>query len=335
MNEVKQLPPMKCLASLTHGYPGIWEFLDTVRCDARYRELYDHSRSWTTTTAVLSFGCRRFSVTPKTYPEERMEEIPVIEALAGWRQGKNVYDFDPALTEVLYRESLRPIMVSTELLRLPCFTLYIQPNFTDDPDEPYGKDFYVYWCGKALCFLTVRGRRADILFSLIMEEGEETLAECIERSARIYADNTGHQEAHSAYEAFRGLIQRWLSLVLYLTAVNADVRRDERHVFRRTRQVRDIPREVEFLHVGEETAIHLRTLGGISSAPSSCDRGGHHRSPVLHLRRAHWHTYHMGSRKLALRDRKTVLKWIAPVIVNGGGRDVVTVSRIRRVGKKS
>lgn len=93
------------------------------------------------------------------------------------------------------------------------------------------------------------------------------------------------------------------------------------------KKIRDIPREVEYLHVGQEAAVRIRTLRR-SAAGSGEALGGRHRSPTMHIRRAHWHTFRIGAGR-----KKTRVKWLAPILVNPSEAEPETLT-INKVKKK-
>mgnify|MGYP004549387239 FL=1 len=91
---------------------------------------------------------------------------------------------------------------------------------------------------------------------------------------------------------------------------------------------RDIAREVEHIHVGDEVAVRIRTMNNHPTPRTDSEPlGGHHRSPVTHVRRAHWHTFHVGEGR-----KKTRVKWLAPVVVNADGeqKNIVTINKINK-----
>lgn len=346
MISAKHIPPMKLLKYMKRKYPDFFPFADAAAEDARAETLYDHRLSRTAPSVVLRYLCAHCRVTPASLPAERLEEVPLLQALEEWRQCKNVYDFDESLTEELYRQAGREIRVSRSLLALPSYALYIRPHFGEGVEA---EDFYVYWSQGETCdlyFLTVKAARPDVLLALSVGEADETLEDCLARSAKLqearyaeakntaaaaaYGDIAG--EAGAAYAEFRDIIAKWLTLVLYLTAVNADIRRAPEAPFRRSKKVSDLPREVELLKVGERAGVRLREMRRYQIGHASAPGEGRHRSPVMHMRRAHWHTYRVGSRKLAIEKRGTILKWIPPVIVNGTGSvmETVTINRVRK-----
>lgn len=104
------------------------------------------------------------------------------------------------------------------------------------------------------------------------------------------------------------------------------MKRDTTLPFKRTKQVRDIAREVEHIHVGDEVAVRIRTMNNHPTARTDSEPlGGHHRSPVTHVRRAHWHTFRVGEGR-----KKIQVKWLAPVVVNADGeqKNIVTINKV-------
>ena len=348
----KELPPMKLLRQMKYRYPGIFDTIDSLHGDERYKNLWPHEAAWTISQAVLSAMVAVSGKKPEEMDQEMAADMEAVQALAGWRQGKTVYDFSPALTEELYRGAAeKKLTLAADMLRLPAYTVYIQPNFREAEDEAdQGCGFFVSWNytpAPELCFVSVDSRgKADLEYRLLIGEEEETLEACMDRTAasfreslekarsmRAIQESIGDEEVDltGTLRSFRRIVSKWLALVLYLSAVNAEIRRDPAHDFRRTRKVRDIPREIDHLLVGEETGIRLTEFRRRAGNARGEDRGGHHRSPVMHLRRAHWHTYLRGPRKLGPK-RQRFLKWIAPIMVGGEGKtsEVVTVAKVRK-----
>ena len=353
MTAPKQLPPMKLLR---HDYPDAFESLDDVREEPRYGSLWPHNLAWVTSDAVLGYMVRRRGCAAADLPYEDAERLPALLAVSGWRQAKMVYDFSPALTEALYRQGEEGhLAVGTALLQLPCWAAYIRPNYRDSGDEnDKGYDSFVcrdFDKAPVLRFLSVtKTGKPDLEFVLYLRDEEETFEEAICHTAERLAERwkkagslaavqeslggmTFDEESLQETVRFFGkVIRKWLMLVLYLSAGNAEIRRDPSHFFRRTRKVADIPREVESFLVGEKTGLRLMTLRRRAAASSEeKSSGGHHRSPLAHLRRAHWHTYYMGPRKGGA-ERKRVLKWIAPILVGTGGNplDMVTMAKVKK-----
>lgn len=108
--------------------------------------------------------------------------------------------------------------------------------------------------------------------------------------------------------------------------VKQNMKRDTTLPFKRTKQVRDIAREVEHIHVGDEVAVRIRTMNNHPTARTDNEPlGGHHRSPVTHVRRAHWHTFRVGEGR-----KKIQVKWLAPVVVNADGeqKNIITINKV-------
>ena len=354
MEQVQQLVPMRLLKQMKHRYPGLFDYADQIRGDRKYDSLWDHSRSWTTAGVILRYLCSTFQCSAGNLPMEQLRDMPILQALAGWRQGKNIYHFDKDLTDELYRQAGKKQTISKDMLRLPCYALYIRPDGKDKYGED-GQDFFACWNQgdtQDLYLFTIEKGKLGQIYALTIRDEDQSLEDCIRRTAAIQYERArslqgtdigdafgdiGKETAREAMEAARETISRWVSLLLYLTAVNADIRDDETHYHRTSRKVADIPREVRYLRVGEETGMRLRLFREETGRRVGEERGGHHKSPAMHLRRAHWHTYRTGSRKLEKEKRQTILKWIAPVIVNQNGeeRDLVTIEQVRGKRKKA
>jgi hypothetical protein len=52
------------------------------------------------------------------------------------------------------------------------------------------------------------------------------------------------------------------------------------------------------------------------ASPQHSESGGTHARPRPHIRRAHWHGYWTGPRAKPAKERKFVLRWLAPIPVN-------------------
>lgn len=128
----------------------------------------------------------------------------------------------------------------------------------------------------------------------------------------------------SYFKVSRQAIRFTINLLLYLSAVNAEIKQVNKLSFRRQGRTKDTPREVAVYSVGEATGYRIRRLNRYVQEHGE-PLGGHHRSPVMHVRRAHWHTFAYGPGKSLRR-----VKWLPPIIVNGDGEemDIPTVTEL-------
>ncbi|MGN0242382.1 MAG: hypothetical protein ACI4CS_11890, partial [Candidatus Weimeria sp.] len=111
----------------------------------------------------------------------------------------------------------------------------------------------------------------------------------------------------------------FFNALLYLCADNAELNEKpfEGRPYRPAKPgcVKNIPREVCRIDVGEQFSIHMKqwkaARKNYENVPHQAGTG----SPVPpHVRRAHWHHYWKGSESAG--DRRLALEWVEPVIVH-------------------
>ncbi len=349
--DIKDVAPMRALRRIKTIFPTVFDKIDQIveDRDKETRDLWDHSIVYG--PVALAKAAMEADSGEEDIVQQSPLDLALITALAGWRKAKTVYDFAPELAQEIVRSAQRQDMtMPMDALALPYWSVYIRPNIEEwDIDG-----FFVYYDedvdgdGKhyrEIRFTPIdRNGRPRVTLYLITGAGDADISikDCLGNNFNTLKelDIPRNVEAaglpmefpvdqlHNDMEKLGDLAAQFLSFVLYLAAVNADVRRDERHPFKRTKKVRDIPREVEYLHVGEQAAVHIRSLR--SGGGSGEALGGHHRPPDMHIRRAHWHTFRIGKgRKL------TRIKWLAPILVNADGEEpaAVTVRKIKNSRK--
>lgn len=116
-----------------------------------------------------------------------------------------------------------------------------------------------------------------------------------------------------------------LGSLLYIISKGADVKTvyvPEKNRPRKSKQTDCTVHEVGYTvsrHLEKVRRIYMREGADVKSVEGGGEEKAHrHVSP--HVRRAHWHGYWLGK-----RDNPTdlVIKWIAPVIVNGGNGELL------------
>lgn len=345
----KQIIPLQSLKRIDRDFPGIFPMIDSValdETDPEEMERWDHGIVYApiglAKAAMQEIGGPFVSI---THPLD----LALIAALAGWRRAKTVYDFSTALSEELIKSAQSQEMtMPVSAMALPYWSIYIRPNFKGwDIDG-----FFVYY-DEDISETTGQHYR-ELRFTPIDKDGfprptlyliqgpreEMSIKDCLGNSFNALSEidiprnlrAMGIKPAfpvdidHQSMEALGEVAAQLVSFVLYLSAVNADMKRDVRAPFKRTKNIQDIAREVEHIHVGDEVAVRIRTMNKrqTESEPSE-PLGGHHRSPVMHIRRAHWHTFHVGEGR-----KGTKVKWLAPMLVNPSGKtdNVITIHKI-------
>jgi len=132
------------------------------------------------------------------------------------------------------------------------------------------------------------------------------------------------------------LATRVVARLRYLIAEDPDVSErvpPEPHRGKARRQVRlgtQPAQPVRELDVGFRVGAALRAAreAGAQTFATNDETVGHRRSPVPHVRRAHWHLYWTGPRQ---GERTPVLRWIPPVVVAASNVDDVVVPTVRPV----
>jgi len=166
-----------------------------------------------------------------------------------------------------------------------------------------------------------------------------------ERNAAKYGgkDLSGFQKQSEA-EAMNFLtenISALISLILYLCSVNAEIststnpdKKPQIPNGKRVKkgQIRYFPPDRPTVwDVGYRigAALLAHRLAGDQKSTKGSKRP--HTSPRLHIRRAHWHSYWIGSKKKP-EERKLMVKWLHPILVGAKSEDIVPT--IRTVGGK-
>lgn len=210
------------------------------------------------------------------------------------------------------------IYVKTKLLQ-GCAGLFIM--FDHDIQRGH-KELYISAVTEEGTFLTS--------FYLILPDKPQKLTEILKgEEAVVRAKDVSKTPelapyVSSYFKASRQAIRFTINLLLYLSAVNAEVKQVNKLSFPRQGRVKDTPREVAVYSVGEATGYRIRRINRYVHEHGE-PLGGHHRSPVMHVRRAHWHTFAYGPGKSLRR-----VKWLPPIIVNGDGEemDIPTITEL-------
>ena len=256
-----------------------------------------------------------------------------LAVLASWRKAKSIYSFDKDLADELREQAKGDIDVSSDMLKIPAWCIYIDLPGSEDMSGM----FVMYDVGtedKFLCVLPMKddGKKvysANPLFLRIPNEPTK-LSDLVDwffmkMHMEKGTPNTGDWEAKDGQKNFFKFV---ISMLLYLSAVNRDVIFKNEGTYKEPWKITDRPREVKIFSVGEETGIRLRTFHKDKIVyEGEAEEVRHHASPVMHIRRAHWHTYLFGKGKMQRR-----LQWQGPIIVKSNGEeiDVVTVTKVKK-----
>ncbi len=348
----KQIIPLQVLKRISWDFPDLFPMIDDVveSSDLEMANRWDHK------LVYAPVGLAHAAMLEIEEPAAALLyslDLALVTALAGWRKAKTIYDFSPVLAEELVKSARSEEMtMPLSTLALPYWSIYIKPNikewdidgffvyYDDDLNSKTGKHIKelrftpLSKNGDALPTIYLMQNESeeicikDAIDAILNEANRADIRADIPRSLRVLRMNTvlTPDSTDQAAEELGKLAAQMISFVLYLSAVNADMKRDTALPFKRTKQVRDIAREVEHIHVGDEVAVRIRAMNNHPTPRTDSEPlGGHHRSPVTHVRRAHWHTFHVGEGR-----KKTRVKWLAPVVVNADGeqKNIVTINKV-------
>ena len=117
-------------------------------------------------------------------------------------------------------------------------------------------------------------------------------------------------------------------IVLYLQSLNSDiVNVPTPKPRKKTGKKSQKPAKIQ--NVGYRIGATLRQQKKVyESSAASSNTASHRRSPIAHIRRGHFQGFWTGPR--SSKNRKLIVKWIAPTYVGGqSGSDTATVFHVR------
>ncbi|MDO4173734.1 MAG: hypothetical protein Q4D42_03120, partial [Eubacteriales bacterium] len=225
-------------------------------------------------------------------------------------------------TDVLYSMPYPCIYIQTSTTDFGGFFVH----FEDDLREGYGMElrFLLMYDGHELPLYLHLKSGATIYDGI--KEGQK---ESRKNAAGWNLPKISQQQVSSLLDGFeriqKALIPQLLQLILYICAENKEVRENSQQakIHRAPsspKYIKDKPREIQSWDLGTETAIRLRSLHTYrepseSATPRSGSSAGSTKAP--HVRRAHWHHFWTG--KHGSKERKRVLKWVAPSFIHANG----------------
>lgn len=322
--DIKTSAPMRALVAAKVKYPDFFRAADRI-----YK---DPGAKWDKTICYCPIGLGvTYAVDLADLDAPSLSERGEISrtgatlaVLASWRKAKSIYTLNEDLEAELFKTSAKDMMITPGMLTIPEWCIYVETKLLQgcaglfimfDHDIQRGhKELYI-------SAVTEDGQMLTS-FYLILPSRPQKLTEILngeEASFRSRDISNAPELApyvSNYFGAARHAIRFTINLLLYLSAVNAEVKQVNKLSFRRQGRIKDTPREVAVYSVGEITGYRIRRINRYVREHGE-PQGGHHRSPVMHVRRAHWHTFAYGSGK-TLRK----VKWLPPIIVNGNGEEI-------------
>lgn len=261
--------------------------------------------------------------------------LPMMEGYLTWRMSKVVYRFDNTLTEELLSQEIS-VLPSETLMHMPQYCICIA-----DPPEPGIQFLFVSFFknDNHMSFLWVckdgTGGTSSIMLcpGCTIEECYNAFGETAQRTINVVTGMTAPADRPITAEE-KGRMERALKLVIYLCADNAEVKTDRPKVPRmaspRDPNVHTLPKRPTYYDVGTRIGSVIRKAKADAANAQTDIRslsGSPRRSPIPHVRSAHYATYWTGEGR-----KVPVVHWIEPIFV--GYRDVDELpTTIRQVKK--
>lgn len=329
---IKNSAPMKALAAAKVKYPDFFNAADRIYKDPDAK--WDKSICYCPIGLGVTYAVDLADLGSPTLAErgEISRTGATLAVLASWRKAKSIYTLDEDLEAELFKTSAKDMTVAPGMLTIPEWCIYVKTKLLQgcaglfimfDHDIQRGhKELYISAVTEEGTFLTS--------FYLILSDKPQKLTEILKgEEAVVRAKDVSKTPelapyVSSYFKASRQAIRFTINLLLYLSAVNAEVKQVNKLSFPRQGRIKDTPREVAVYSVGEATGYRIRRINRYVREHGE-PLGGHHRSPVMHVRRAHWHTFAYGPGKSLRR-----VKWLPPIIVNGDGEemDIPTITEL-------
>jgi hypothetical protein len=310
---------------LAERSPGIWEKLDRVRAERRTNPAMPR---W-----CLVPGLDVYALTGD------YEWAHATAALYAWRQGRSIYRVDPDLAQELAETTLPDEIPASKLLELPEWGLYltgvipasgafVHLDWSSELDRPelwltldigIGQLRTLTPLPVFLDNPSLSGALADACEAI--QPPKDVDRQLTADMEKIGIPTDGPQP--SDLDAMLTVLRPLVATLLYLCSTEPDVVDPDRPLVRPHRAA----------HAAEEPRVFelgFRVGRALRAARREDEQSldGHHRAPVAHLRRAHWHHYWVGPRTADdddQRARHLELRWITPVLVGSG--ETTTVLR--------
>lgn len=336
------MTPRQSLIDLGRVRPGIWRIVDAVR-QSRRRDDPDWPDYVFLPMPKAGEALAKWYAAhdPRPlHPSTLVRPAADLSCLAAWRVTQGVYRFDPSLYAALADTRITGQIPGEILRRLPEWCVYIEtPDLETATQSGESVRVRGVWC-----WLDRDERHDCDLVGLRIDADGATgvthvpLVGSIDDALALVEDDWREGIQRGNADGFpradyrdhaAPVVEHVLSLLLYLCAEEPDIDgQPQRPRPKRTKHGwRLFPAKRERIwQVGERIGAALRH--GYQQAEfgrGEIDPETGRARPRAHMRRAHWHTYRVGSGRA-----ERVLKWLPPTIVAADGSEMpVTVRPVR------
>lgn len=249
--------------------------------------------------------------------EGRSKGYAMVSLNNWYHSGRQIYDFDDTLAELLSSQNDKDIVVDINTFgNVPCDHFYVARKYKD-----------------SVGFFISIDRENDLIFIGDLRKNREPTGLFAKMKNGTTLKQIIEEVSGTDYTIGNNIlaeqITEHLQYIAYLSAINADVTPiTKRAVAKRTPQNPtpiSNPQKNEISQVGYKIGAELRRAAKqyVYADKSSGDKHGTPKTP--HIRRGHFHSYWVGHAE----DKRLVHKWVSAVFV--GGTQVGDVSTVHKI----
>lgn len=307
------------------------------------------------TGAGYAAVCIHHGITSLNSPRHT-EEIMYAESAYLWRKSKQIFAFDETLEKELIEQDFPGDIPGDVLLRLPVPCVYVQLHASSrifDSDVPADGFFaYMTWNAQfqqselTVIALDIDGNSIDRDICPLKGTVEEAVRNIRHTSVVQYMrdiDKAAGYEPNffeqvlaevANYSGSATAFKKIFNLLLYLCTDEPDYDNQPRRVKAKptytTYTPERPPRRTNITNVGTRigAAIRLDRQKAKEINDEAEQQQPEHRkhaSPIAHIRRGHYHSFWTGAKESV--DRKIVVKWLPPMLINGDKGEIVPTIR--------
>lgn len=327
MKKKKSIPkPLEAIEGITYNYPDIWDKVDPSDLNTAQKFCEDN---------------------------KIRGSVHLVSALSKWKQSKQIFEINSELCDILMRTDKTDEEIPIEVidnLMFDCFYVKLPDDYIvinslrNNQGEQGGftiDGFFYYVIGAEdkksiiIVLLFTTGHSQSIGFAFYKGL---SLKECMDKHMKVSPD---------VYT----VINFFMQIVLYMSAVNADIEQDrEQQEIRERAEKKALIKEKTEQGSAEQNKrqelrysdlqkwnIGYRYGAAVKKArqaerkernsnTSEHNRQGSHTRKRTHARRGHFHHFWTGSKT---GERQLIVKWVSPIIVNAEYDNIVTIRKLK------
>ena len=308
------------------------------------------------TGAGYAAVCKQYGLTTINMLEYAADILNV-EAAYLWRKSKQIFAFDEILEKELIEQDFPGEIPGDVLLRFPVPCVYVQLHarsiIFDAPIPADGFFAWIKWNSHnrqkelTVIALDADGNRIDADVCPLEGTIEEAVKGLRCASALQYLTDTHNAFGRNpellskvlngvvGYGESENIFRKIINLLLYLCTDEPDYDNQPRRVKAKptytTYTPERPPRRTNVTNVGTRIGAAIRLdrqkAKELNEEAEQQQQSEHrkHASPIAHIRRGHYHSFWTGARESV--DRKIVVKWLPPMLINGDKGEIVPTIR--------